>query len=211
MSVAQHARTRSWRSIAYVRPREGESPRCHALADDDWGLYALSEGHGRGPAAEAVAAATLRACARVRAASAGRAGEAECRALIAAVAAEVHHLCASQHAYGSMAASLAVALLGPSQATIGIVGDCVGFVERHGRLVPRVCGQSLLLGPTHTVAPSVIDVPREDGVSVLLATGAIIELALTHARNPSPAVLIEASHGHAPQREAGFVRFELRP
>ena len=208
----------SWRSegpsVALVRARLGQGSSCHALADDELRLYALAEGHGQGPAAEAAAAATLRAVVRARSGAASwRNDAAGIHELFEAAALELHSLRSQQRAYRGMSSSLALLALGYRRAVLGIVGDCVGFVVPAGEGPrPLACGQALLLGPALEVNPTVVSFERRGGERLLLALGGVLEFIVQHgeqAGRMSAAALVEAGRSRAPQRNAGLVTVEL--
>ena len=208
--VARTARVSAGRSVALVHSQPGHASHCYALADDNLQLYAITEGHGRGLAAEAIAAATLRACVRARLTLRERAtDEATMKALVDAVAGEIHQLRNMQRAYETMASSLAVVLLDRRRAVLGIAGDCVAFLDRGGELRPHACGHAVLLGPTPRVSATLASVEELGrGDKILLAVGGVLEFSGRRpgrARRMNPHALLEAGRECAPTRGAGLV------
>ncbi|KIG16864.1 hypothetical protein DB30_04026 [Enhygromyxa salina] len=212
--VGENSRRSEGPSAALARARIGPGSSCHAFADDELRLYALAEGHGQGPAAEAAAAATLRAVVRARSSAASwRNDAAGIQELFDAAALELHSLRSQQRAYRGMSSSLAVLALGYRRAVVGIVGDCVGFLAHAGE-GPRAlaCGQALLLGPALEVNPTIVTFERRGGDRLLLALGGVLEFIVQYgeqARWMSAEALVEAGSSRAPQRNAGLVSVEL--
>jgi hypothetical protein len=204
-------------SAALVRARIGQGSSCQALADDELRLYALAEGHGQGPAAEAAAAATLRAVVRARSSATNwrtdTAGAAGIQGLFEAAALELHSLRSQQRAYRGMSSSLALLALGYRRAVLGIVGDCAGFVVPEGEGPrPLAVGQALLLGPTLEVSPTIVVFERRGGERLLLALGGVLEFIVQYgeqARWMTAEALVDAGLARAPQRNAGLVTVEL--
>jgi hypothetical protein len=215
--AGENSRRSQGPSSALVRARighTGHGSSCQAFADDELRLYALAEGHGQGPAAEAAAAATLRAVVRARSSAASwRNDAAAIQELFEAAALELHSLRSQQRAYRGMSSSLALLALGYRRAVLGIVGDCVGFVAAEGE-GPRAlaCGQALLLGPALEVNPTIVVLERRGGDRVLLALGGLLEFIVQYGEQVgwmSAEALVEAGLSRAPQRNSGLVTVEL--
>ena len=181
-------------------------PNCHVLADDSGSFYGVAQGHGEGPSAEVAAAASLRACARLRSPDAAPPSLAQ---MFTSAARELHQLRSAQHGYAGMASSLALLSFTDTKAELGIVGDCVAFVEIERSWTPLLCGRASWLGPSPTVEPVFESLERRPGLRFLLALGGALA-ALTPSGRASlePAELLARAHALSRQRGAATLLVE---